>query len=420
MKRIISILALTVCLAMLLSACGNVSLEDLRTPTFEDDQEMVIGAWSGSMANWNEQHFSYLQDAEINLLLGTSEYIAYTEQLFDMAEAAGVRVIPDSRKWDGDVPSFVDHPAFVGYCVWDEPNSGDFEKLAEKKAKWDSVMADKMFFVNVFPGWAGTALGGSFDSYISNYMQIVQPEVLCFDHYPLMKDAYENTVVRDTFFSDMDICSHYAKQSGVDFWFTLLAAGHLDYVNPTEEEFRWQMAVGQAYGARGLVHYVYTSHDSDYTCPIDWRSQAPTELYENMAAANSEVAAWDHIYMNYDWQGTANIAGSNNPYTSICFQLCQYAVDPEDGTGISSISSDEDLLCGIFEDEDGNEAYMLTNATNPAEKKDATVKLKLDKEYKGVLVIDRGAQTTKLLDKQEITIEVESSEGVFVIPLTKK
>jgi len=420
MKRIISILALTVCLAMLLSACGNVSLEDLRTPTFEDDQEMVIGVWSGSMANWNEQHFSYLQDAEINLLLGTSEYIAYTEQLFDMAEAAGVRVIPDSRKWDGDVPSFVDHPAFVGYCVWDEPNSGDFEKLAEKKAKWDSVMADKMFFVNVFPGWAGTALGGSFDSYISNYMQIVQPEVLCFDHYPLMKDAYENTVVRDTFFSDMDICSHYAKQSGVDFWFTLLAAGHLDYVNPTEEEFRWQMAVGQAYGARGLVHYVYTSHDSDYTCPIDWRSQAPTELYENMAAANSEVAAWDHIYMNYDWQGTANIAGSNNPYTSICFQLCQYAVDPEDGTGISSISSDEDLLCGIFEDEDGNEAYMLTNATNPAEEKDATVKLKLDKEYKGVLVIDRGAQTTKLLDKQEITIEVESSEGVFVIPLTKK
>ena len=63
---------------------------------------------------------------------------------------------------------------------------------------------------------------------------------------------------------------------------------------------------------------------------------------------------------------------------------------------------------------------MLTNATNPAEEKDATVKLKLDKEYKGVLVIDRGTQTTKLLDKQEITIEVESSEGVFVIPLTKK
>lgn len=421
MKRVISILALVICLATLLGACGEtVSLDDLSIPEFTDDQEMVIGVWSGSMANWNEQHFSYLEEADINLLLGSSEYIAYSEQLFDLAEAAGVRVVPDSRKWDGEVPSFVEHPAFAGYCVWDEPASDDFEKLAEKKAKWDSLMAEKMFFVNVFPGWAGTALGGSFDSYISNYMQIVQPEVLCFDHYPLMEDANDNTVVRDTFFSDMDICSHYAKQSGVDFWFTLLAAGHMDYVNPTEEEFRWQMAVGQAYGARGLVHYVYTSHDPDYTCPIDWKYQTPTELYENMDAANGEVAAWDHIYMQYDWQGTATIGGTNNEFTSIGFQLCQYAVKPTDKTGIKSISSDEDLLCGIFRDENGSPAYMITNATNPAEEKDATVTLKLDKNYKGVLIIDRGAQTTKLLENQEVTIEVESSEGVFIIPLTKK
>ena len=421
MKRVISLLALVICLATLLGACGEtVNLDDLSIPEFTDDQEMVIGVWSGSMANWNDQHFSYLEEADINLLLGSSEYIAYSEQLFDLAEAAGVRVVPDSRKWDGEVPSFVEHPAFAGYCVWDEPSSDDFEKLAEKKAKWDSLMAEKMFFVNVFPGWAGTALGGSFDSYISNYMQIVQPEVLCFDHYPLMEDSNDNTVVRDTFFSDMDICSHYAKQSGVDFWFTLLAAGHMDYVNPTEEEFRWQMAVGQAYGARGLVHYVYTSHDPDYTCPIDWKYQTPTELYENMDAANGEVAAWDHIYMQYDWQGTATIGGTNNEFTSIGFQLCQYAVKPTDKTGIKSISSDEDLLCGIFRDENGSPAYMITNATNPAEEKDATVTLKLDKNYKGVLIIDRGAQTTKLLENREVTIEVESIEGVFIIPLTKK
>ncbi len=420
MKRIVSVFALALCLSFVLSACGNVSLEDLNSPVFEDDQEMVIGVWSGSMANWSQQQFSYLKEANINLLLGTSEFITYTDQFFDMAEDVDVQVIPDSRKWDGEVPSFVDHPAFAGYCVWDEPSSGDFEKLAEKKAKWDGLMADKMFFVNVFPGWAGTALGGSFDFYISNYMQTVQPEVLCFDHYPLMRNSNGNTVVRDTFFSDMDICSYYAKQSGTDFWFTLLASGHMDYVNPTEEEFRWQMAVGQAYGARGLVHYVYSSHDADYTCPIDWKTQKPTELYDNMVAANAEVAAWDHIYMNYDWQGTATVGGTNNPYTSISFQLCQYAVKPTENTGITAISSDEDLLCGIFEDENGNKAYMLTNATNPAEEKDATVKLTLDKKYKGALVIDRGEQTVILLEKNVATIDIASSEGVFVIPLTAK
>ena len=427
MKKMISILAVVLCLAMLLCSCGNSnnvkraeSVEELEKPSFEDNQKITMGVWSGSMVNWDEKQFSYLKDANINMLVGASEYIGYSRQFFDMAQAAGVSVIPDSRSWNGEVPSFADHPAFEGYCVWDEPSSGDFNKLAEKKNQWNSTMADKMFFVNVFPGWAGTALGGSFDSYISNYLKTVQPEVLCFDHYPLMKDAEENTVVRDTFFSDMDICSHYAKESGVDFWFTLLASGHLDYVDPTLEEFRWQMAVGQAYGARGLIHYVYASHDPDYTCPIDYKTQEPTELYTNMKEANAEVAAWDHIYMNYDWQGTATIGGSNNPYTSISFQLCQYAVKPTENTGITAVTSNEDLLCGIFKDENGKMAYMLTNATNPAEGKDATVTLTLDEQYQGVLIIDRGAQTTKLLEENAVTITVQSSEGVFVIPLTAK
>ena len=153
MKRVISLLALVICLATLLGACGEtVSLDDLSIPEFTDDQEMVIGVWSGSMANWNDQHFSYLEEADINLLLGSSEYIAYSEQLFDLAEAAGVRVVPDSRKWDGEVPSFVEHPAFAGYCVWDEPSSDDFEKLAEKK---EIIMINEkniaLYFFNILP-----------------------------------------------------------------------------------------------------------------------------------------------------------------------------------------------------------------------------------------------------------------------------
>ena len=63
---------------------------------------------------------------------------------------------------------------------------------------------------------------------------------------------------------------------------------------------------------------------------------------------------------------------------------------------------------------------MLTNATNPAAGKNATVKLTLDGKYKGVLVIDCGKQTTMVLEKDVATIEIESSKGVFVIPLTAK
>lgn len=422
-KKMIQVVAMAMCAVLLFCACGsgaNVKPEDLKVPQFADDQSLTIGVWSGSMAAWTDEQFQNLQNANINLLLGASEYILYNDLFFDQAESVGVKVIPDSRSWNGQVPEFIDHPAFAGYCVWDEPSSTDFQALAEKKALWDSAMGDKTFFVNVFPGWAGNALGGSFKSYISNYVNTVKPEVLCFDHYPLMEDANGETIVRDSFFSDMDICSHYAKEAGIPFWFTLLTSGHLDYVVPSTAELRWQMAVGQAYGATGLVHYVYASHDPDYTCPIDWNSQTTTDLYDSLVEANGEVAAWDHIYMNYSWKGTANIKGSKNTLPSIQFQLCQFAVKATENTGITAIESTEDLLCGIFEDGKDGEGFMLTNATNPAEGKNTTVKLTLNEKYKGVLVIDRGVQSVKALTDQVISINIESGEGVFVIPLTAK
>ncbi|MBO5050074.1 MAG: hypothetical protein J6C41_06575 [Oscillospiraceae bacterium] len=419
MARIVG-MVLCLCLLFGLCACGSVSQEDLNVPTFEDDQSIVLGVWSGSMVEWTEQQFTYLQEANINYLLGVSEFMGYSDAFFDRAQAAGVSVIPDNRSWNGEASDYMDHPAFVGYCVWDEPYNDDFPALTEKKALWDNKMEDKLFFVNMFPGEIGDNQFGGYDNYISSYIEAVKPEVLSFDIYPLMSDFSGKTVIKDNFFNNLDVCSYYAKQAGIPLWFSLLAAKHMSYVAPNTEEFRWQMAVGQAYGVRGLVHYAYASHDPDYYNPIDWKTQEPTELYYNMKDANAEVAAWDHIYMNYQWQGTATVTGTVNPYSTTAMMFCTHSVDPTENSGIKAISSEEDLLCGIFQDENGNPAYMLTNATNPADDRDTTVKLTLDGKYKGVLVIDRGVQSVKMLEKNAATIEVGSSEGVFVIPLTAK
>ena len=419
MKMLVSI-ALCLCLLLSLCACGSVGEEDLNIPTFEDNKAIVLGVWSGSMVEWTEQQFTYLQEANINYLLGVSEFMGYSDAFFDRAQAAGVSVIPDNRSWNGEVSEYMEHPAFLGYCVWDEPADKDFPALTEKKALWKSTMEDKLFFVNLFPGEIGDNQFGGYENYVSSYIEAVKPEVLSFDIYPLMSDYSGKTVIKDNFFNNLDVCSYYAKEAGIPLWFSLLAAKHMSYVAPSTEEFRWQMAVGQAYGVRGLVHYAYASHDPDYTNPIDWKTQEPTELYYSMKDANAEVAAWDHIYMSYQWQGTAAVAGSVNPYSVTAMMFCTHSVDPTQNSGITKIVSEEDLLCGIFQDENGSPAYMLTNATNPCDDKDTTVTLTLEDQYKGVLVIDRGVQSVKLLENNVATIEVESSEGVFVIPLTAK
>ena len=75
--RIVSI-ALCLCLLLGLCACGKVSQEDLNIPTFQDDKSIVLGTWSGSMVEWTDQQFTYLQEANINYLLGVSEFMGYS------------------------------------------------------------------------------------------------------------------------------------------------------------------------------------------------------------------------------------------------------------------------------------------------------------------------------------------------------
>ena len=73
MKKKISI-GLTTILAMVcsLSACniggGNYQFD---IPTYDDDNAITIGVWNGSHYDLSEMELSNLQDAGVNLLVGT-------------------------------------------------------------------------------------------------------------------------------------------------------------------------------------------------------------------------------------------------------------------------------------------------------------------------------------------------------------
>ena len=72
-----------------------------------------------------------------------------------------------------------------------------------------------------------------------------------------------------------------------------------------------------------------------------------------------------------------------------------------------------------FTDADGNKAFMLFNYEEPMMKRGNKVTVTF-KEAKGVLYYRNGEPTTEVLDNGKFTIELESGEGVFVIPLYKK
>ena len=152
---------------------------------------------------------------------------------------------------------------------------------------------------------------------------------------------------------------------------------------------------------------------------VGWKVNMQGEklpVFDRVKTADLEILAWDHIYMSFDWLGTTSVLGSKNEENWM-FTLLQYELPLEDVNGVSDVTSDEDVLLGSFEDEDGNKGFMLTNASNPSEKKEANVNVTFSSQYKGVLVIDDGEESVIALKNGVANIKLDAGEGKFLIPL---
>ena len=385
-----------------------------------------------------------LEEAGINLIIGVDEQWVGNggmKAMLDRAEDHGISVIANLRGWDGEtVPEYADHPALKGFLMFDEPSATDFETLAALKAKFDELMPeDLVFYINLFPQTCSyeSLFGDNYSAnavdyeknYVDVYLETVEPEQLGFDYYPLM----ENDRIKPTYFRNFDILTHKAQENELPMEATILSAGHNTtdgaYVTPTAEQLRWQIAVALAYGVDGVNHYVYTSHEEDYTTMVEFDTLETTELYDSVKTVNNEFVGWDDIYLSYNWLGTAKVDVDEE---NLMLKSLTYDIPLDQYGNIKSVDSDQDLLVGVFENADNQSAYMITNAGNSEAIKgidyladfsieDATVTVQLDSgNYKCVAVIMDGIISYVAVDANNtFTLNLGANEGAFVIPMAK-
>lgn len=414
-KNSIITVALSLAIVSSFSACGNSAIV-FDIPTYVDDKQITIGAWSGSRHDLTDAELYNLKEAGFDLLVGLRPEKTSEVEALDHCAEFGINVLldqrPGVRPWSGEVPEYNDRENFWGYLMYDEPMPGDLLTLKGLKEKFDEKMSDKMFFINLFPS-GGV---GDYRDYVSSYVNELGLPAVSYDNYSLFLDNETQEIyVRENYLYDFDVASQVAEEAGVPFWYTLLTSGHLNYTNPTVEELEWQMTLAMTYGAQGLVHYVYASHDPDYEDTIVDMSGNPTEQYYEVAEAHSRIRAWDHIYMNFDWLGTSNVEGKD--WVTGLLDWTSNQVDVDEYGVIKSVESDVDVLVGHFEDLDKNAGFLVTNLTNPVESVTTSTTVTLASKYKGALVIDRGEERVVTLKNGKLDLEIEPGSGVFVIPL---
>lgn len=198
---------------------------------------------------------------------------ARTREVLDLAHRHGLKAIvrdprisvniPDNPGWqaavDAVVKDYSDHPALYGYFLKDEPNRADFPNLAALHRAFLALDPAHLPYVNLFPIYSSFAQLGtpSYRDHVEDFLRTVQPRVLSYDHYCLLKDGKD----RPEYFENLEILRDAARRHRVPFWqIVQLVQFRSSWRDPTEAELRWQVNTSLAYGCKGIWWFTLWTH----------------------------------------------------------------------------------------------------------------------------------------------------------------
>ncbi len=294
-------LLLSLCLlCLLLSAAAPA-----QQPWMPD--EFPIGYWYGPSRQFNTlETWRTVKDGNFTFG-GMSGYTTeQNRQMLQLCEQVGLKaIVIDSRiNWqmvDGEgweeliaqvVADYADSPALYGYYIQDEPGYRLFKPLGEVSRALEKADPAHLPYINLFPTYASVDQLGTptYADHLEQYLSIVTPRVLSYDHYALMKDGS----LRRDYFENLELIREAALRHGVPAWNIILSLPHLGYRDPTAAEMRWQVYTSLAYGIKGLMYFTYWTHpnwEAAGEVAIVDSAGRPGRLYPIVQRLNAEMQA---------------------------------------------------------------------------------------------------------------------------------
>ena len=341
-------------------------------------------------------------------------------------------------------PDFSDCDGFMGYLVWDEPQSGSFGTLAQFANNFENVYAgtDAIFMANLLPSYAAIFNGTTnwwqssisslkkdeYKAYVKNYCDTVLSQVegekwLSMDSYPINADE----TLTANFLFDLAILKYYSMEYDAHAHAALQSSGWVEDGNdsknrmPTEAEMRMQAYAAMAFGVDSISWWSYSDKRGDNQLnPTD-----NNDYYTRFVNVNNELSAISAIYSAFDWKGVIlgkgyNISNADyDAYNIVKGQIGDYELSASDTKLLSSVSSNKtsrNYLMGVMEDMNGNEGYVICNYNNHKADRAQTLTLTFDTNITEVVIYRGGVATTVAVSGKTLSIDLATGEGVIVLP----
>lgn len=436
MKRIITNLTKAIAFALMLTTVLSMVscflLEDNKSfPEYEDDREMMIGAWDAPLPTLEDiqiakdMGITHMFLDQYHVKRGTKEY----EDALRLYEQVGLKVIVSTNNAFNqeaalnDNTDYTQFPAvdFINY--WDEPHYSTIDRIAELAAEHvEKYGEDIKFYGNLLPNTSTKRFDGhTFKEYVQKWAEMVieqlpeEQRYLSCDVYPL-QEFNGQPAMRTTWLDAVETVALQAKKSNAKAHFFLLSTEHYDYRAINEEDIRFQFYVYMAYGAQAFSYFTYAdSVLSDFEHAFVSRTETGKihDTYYMAQTVNNEIKKFDHVYLNYEWQGTLPIIGTNNEAgKNANFDGLDAPLETLEVC--NRWDATEDALVGVFKDKDGNDGLIVTNFTDPALGLSNLVRFEF-KDVSKVRLYRGGVAYDYEVVNNRLDIELEPGEGVFII-----
>ncbi|MBQ1211657.1 MAG: hypothetical protein IIX68_07640 [Clostridia bacterium] len=329
------------------------------------------------------------------------------------------------------------YESFVGITLRDEPRDPHYQMcklISDYIHKQDSSLST---LTAMLPIYGVHMIGnGSLDAYLDYIRDYgAFDDRFCYDYYPLYNDPGRGNYLKSTWFQNLEIAAKETKKNDLELGVILQSAafgkiggqGTTNHARSikTKADVGYQLYSALAYGAKTIGYFTYWQHRHDghpstsesyYDGMVMYPAgngmeSVKTDAYYAVKAANQEVKKFDHVLMNFEWQGTTAIRGWDEYRTleKIDHYFPYELLDAE---------ATEDAIVGHLTDKNGYNGFMAVNATEPSQGVTSSVTLTFRGANAAVAWIN-GKETNLTLKDGSYTFDLKAGEGVFVIPYNK-
>lgn len=198
--------------------------------------------------------------------------------------------IAETEGWqaslDGMIADYTDFPALDRYFIKDEPIEAQFPMLARIGDYLRAHDPKHGFYVNLLPNAAVPGGKGNSDAHIAQYLDLVKPSLLSYDHYCLCKREVSAELLhaeglrearvspecrernkthavvytehdRPDYYDNLEQIRTHAKGAGIPWMIIILLVEHWGYRYLTEAELRWEVFTALAYGSSQISYFTY-------------------------------------------------------------------------------------------------------------------------------------------------------------------